>query len=183
MDPVLTSQYPQPHSIISIIDGILSILFVVFGIYEGGKAFLRGYRKSSPKEKTPDPAIPPPAQDWELLCSRARQVVDGLISQLPLDLATEANQVPCLFRERAEEESPGYRTLGTYHNFIPGRKSDHNGPIFLYLKSIEENCIENNKDFEEEISRVYLHELGHHFGWDEVDLVRHGLPSGRPPGE
>ncbi len=127
--------------------------------------------------------IPPSSTDWDDLCSRANRIIGELIAQFPDDIASEAKTVPCLFKERAETESEGYRTLGRYHNFIPGHKSDYKGPIFLYLKTIEEVCAANGEDFETQIKTTYLHELGHHFGWDEVDLARHGLPSGRPPGE
>jgi len=72
--------------------------------------------------------------------------------------------------------------MGVYHNFTPGVKSDHNGPIVLFLKSIEAYCADENLDFEEKVRFTYLHELGHHFGWDEVDLARHSLPSARLDG-
>jgi len=154
---------------------------MLVGVSVGLDVFIRGYRKSLPKEETSDPPTLSPSEDWIVLCARANRVVEEIISHFPPDIATEARQVPCLFKERAEKESPGYRLMGTYHNFIPGQKSEYRGPIFLYLKSIEEWCAERNEDFEAEVRTTYLHELGHHFGWDEVDLIRHGLPSGRPP--
>ena len=144
---------------------------------------MKGYRKSLPKDPALEIPPLPPSDDWSALCDRANCIVEEIVSGLPADIATEARLVPCLFKERADKDaqSPRYRTLGEYHNFIPGRKSDYKGPIFLYLRSIEESCAARNADFDAEVRFVYLHELGHHFGWDEVDLVRHGLPSGRPP--
>ena len=179
MDSVVTSTYHSAHPWLNLILGAAAILAVVSG---GLEAFIRGYRKSLPKEKATLPPPPPDSEDWDVLCSRANRVIEEIIAQLPSDIAIEAREVPYLFKERSEKESKGYRMLGSYHNFIPGHKSDYKGPIFLYLKSIEEVCAENKSDFDAEVRTTYLHELGHHFGWDEVDLVRHGLPSGRPPG-
>ena len=179
MDPVITSPNHSPLPWLAFLSGLIGLLWA----YDGMKAFIKGARKSLPKETTFQLDTESSSENWETLCSRGGLIVESLISQFPADIATEARKVPCLFRERAEKESPGYRLMGTYHNFIPGRKSEHNGPIFIYLRSIEDFCREQNLDFEEEVRKVYLHELGHHFGWDEVDLVRHGLPSGRPPGK
>ena len=178
VDSVITSPYHEHLSWVQLIAGIAMILIGVSG---GWQAFIRGYRRSLPKEKASDPLVLPATEDWVALCDRANRVIEEIISNLPSNIASEARQVPWLFKERAENESPGYRTLGHYHNFIPGHKSDYKGPIFLYLKTIEECCAEGAEDFDVKIRYVYLHELGHHFGWDEVDLVRHGLPSGRPP--
>lgn len=122
-------------------------------------------------------------EDWETLCQRATLKIEETIAALPEVIGKEAKEVPYLFRERAESEAEGYRLLGTYHNFIAGRKSEYKEPIFLYLKSIEDSCAETGDDFEETVNSTYLHELGHHFGWDEFDLAKVGLPTGRMPGE
>ena len=34
---------------------------------------------------------------------------------------------------------------------------------------------DEDADFEDEVRLTYLHELGHHFGWDEGDLEERGL--------
>ena len=184
MDSIITSPLHDNLSLRSWVGFILGVGMIWAGISGGLNALRRGSRKSLPKENvlTPEPAIEQ-TEDWQLLCARADRVVHEILSQLPAEIAPEARLVPCLFKPRADHEFPGYRTLGHYNNFIPGRISDHKGPIFLYLKSIEESCAEKDEDFDEQVKRTYLHELGHHFGWDEIDLARHGLPSGRPPGK
>ena len=65
--------------------------------------------------------------------------------------------------------------MGTYGEFTPGEVSVGNGPIVLYLATIEDFCVEEGEDFETEVRLTYLHELGHHFGWDEGDLEERGL--------
>jgi predicted Zn-dependent protease with MMP-like domain len=164
---------------------IIGFLCVIAAVWGGTQAFLKGYRASPQKEE--EPVTPPPevpiSETWAQLCVRADKVIVGLIYMLPDDIKDEARKVPYLFKERLEKESDGYITLGNYHNFVPGRKSEYMGPIFLFLRSIEDVCAKSGEDFDAKVATTYLHELGHHFGWDEVDLVRHGLPSGRPPGE
>ena len=144
---------------------------------------MEGYRKSLPRDRASEIPPLPTSDDWNSLCNRATRIVAEIIAGLSESIAAEARLVPCLFKERADSDSqsPRYRTLGEYHNFIAGRKSDYNGPIFLYLRAIEDSCAARKADFDAEVKFVFLHELGHHFGWDEVDLVRHGLPSGRRP--
>jgi predicted Zn-dependent protease with MMP-like domain len=179
VDLNLISDFHPSPSWLRIIFGLLVIWAGIFG---GWTAFSRGYRKKLPEEEIEPPLSQTHSEDWESLCTRAGRVIEDIIAQLPPDVAAEAKTVPCLFEERAQNESSGYRTLGRYHNFTPGRKSNYKGPIFLYLKRIQEVSKETKEDFETVVKTTYLHELGHHFGWDEVDLVRHGLPSGRPPG-
>jgi len=140
-----------------------------------------GAAKSFPKqvELPKDPELTP---EWRALCEQANAIIECILEGLPPEIATEARMVPCLFREVAEKKDGNYIRFGEYHNFVPERKSDHLGPIILFLKSIRDWCEEHQQNFETEVRYTYLHELGHHFGWDEVDLARHGLPSGRPPG-
>ena len=180
MNPVVTAAKITPSNWVGFVLGLGAIWAIVTG---GFAAFRRGYRKLSPEVSDSLPEQDPDhAEEWQLLCEQAGRIVNEILAQLPAEMAPEARLVPCLFKPRADHEFAGYRTLGHYVNFIPGRISDHKGPILLYLKSIQESCIEKGEDFEEQVKRTYLHELGHHFGWDEIDLAQHGLPSGRPPG-
>lgn len=173
---------PSHHGVLTWFGFITACAFLLMGIVDGLRAFIKGSRKKLPK---PEEAIAPPhrnSDEWDALCSRARAAIEEVIAEMPGEIRAEALEVPYLLEERAEDKGDGYRTLGTYHNFTPGRKSEFKGPIFLYLKTIEEIAAEKNEDFAAKVKTTYLHELGHHFGWDEVDLVRHGLPSGRAPG-
>lgn len=112
------------------------------------------------------------SEPWEKLKARAQAVVEAAIADLPPDVRGEAQKVPCLFEEFCEEDP---ELLGMYQNFIPGQVGDANGPIILYLETIEDLCEEEGEDFETEVRLTYLHELGHHLGWDEGDLEERGL--------
>ena len=112
------------------------------------------------------------AARWEKLKARAQAVVDRTIAGLPPDVLAEAQKVPVLFHEFCEEDP---EILGTYGYFEPGEVSPANGPIILYLETIEDFCADEGEDFEDEVRLTYLHELGHHLGWDEDDLEARGL--------
>jgi predicted Zn-dependent protease with MMP-like domain len=109
---------------------------------------------------------------WEKLKARAQVVVERTMAELPPDILAEAQKVPVLFQEVCEEDP---EILGTYGYFEPGEVSPANGPIILYLETIEDFCADESEDFEAEVRLTYLHELGHHLGWDEDDLEARGL--------
>jgi predicted Zn-dependent protease with MMP-like domain len=109
---------------------------------------------------------------WNRLLGTAQKVVEKTMAELPPEIAAEARKVPVLFEEECEDDP---EILGRYGHFEPGEISDANGPIILYLYSIEEFCAEEGEDFDEEVRVTYLHELGHHIGLDEGDLEQRGL--------
>jgi predicted Zn-dependent protease with MMP-like domain len=109
---------------------------------------------------------------WDRLERDARRVVEAALRELPRELQAAARAVPCLFQEWNEEEPD---LLGLYADFSPGEMSEANGPIILYLAAIEDYCRDEGADFEDEVRLTFLHELGHHFGWDEGDLEERGL--------
>jgi len=49
------------------------------------------------------------------------------------------------------------------------------GRICLYLLTIADYCRDENIPFADEVRTTYLHELGHHLGWDEDDLEARNL--------
>jgi predicted Zn-dependent protease with MMP-like domain len=109
---------------------------------------------------------------WEKLKALAQDAVERTIAELPSEVLAEARKVPVLF-ERSCLEDPDI--LGTYGHFEPGEVSPANGPIILYLATIDDYCDEEGEDFPAEVRLTYLHELGHHLGWDEDDLEARGL--------
>ena len=109
---------------------------------------------------------------WEMLKARAGSVIEKTIDELPPEIVAEAQKVPVLF-ERENAQDPDL--LGIYCEFAPGEVSDANGPIILYLATIDDYCAGEGEDFSAEVRLTYLHELGHHLGWDEGDLEARGL--------
>lgn len=113
----------------------------------------------------------PPA-DWESLKAEAAAIVEKAIAALPAEVLAEARQVPILFEEVCVGDPD---ILGTYGHFTPDEIGEANGPIILYLLTINDFCADEGGDFGEEVRLTYLHELGHHLGWDEGDLEERGL--------
>jgi len=109
---------------------------------------------------------------WERLEHAARRVVAETLAELPHEIQPAARAVPCLFQEWCEDDP---ELLGIYSDFSPGEVSAANGPIILYLAAIEEFCLDEDAEFEDEVRLTFLHELGHHFGWGEGDLEERGL--------
>jgi predicted Zn-dependent protease with MMP-like domain len=109
---------------------------------------------------------------WESLRVQASAVVEKTLAELPPEVLSEARQVPVLLQERCEDDPD---ILGIYSDFTPNEVGEANGPIILYLATIDDFCAEEGGDFAEEVRLTYLHELGHHFGWDEDDLEARGL--------
>jgi len=109
---------------------------------------------------------------WDRLKTRAERIIGVTQAKLPPEILAEAKKVPCLFLPWCEEDPD---LLGSYADFAPNEVSAANGPIILYLETIDDFCADEGSSFEEEVRTTYLHELGHHFGWDEDDLEARGL--------
>lgn len=112
--------------------------------------------------------------DWDVLFERAEAVVNETIASLPDDVRNEAAQVPCLFRQWARDIY-GRPALGLYTAFQPDRISTEGGLIFLFIGDLQWHCVQAGLNFDDEVRKTYLHELGHHLGWDEDDLRNRGL--------
>jgi predicted Zn-dependent protease with MMP-like domain len=109
---------------------------------------------------------------WQKREARAQRIVEATLAELPREIQAEARGVPCLFQEWNEDDP---ELLGIYSDFAPGSVSEANGPIILYLGALEAYCLDEGLDFEDEVRLTFLHELGHHFGWDDGELEERGL--------
>jgi predicted Zn-dependent protease with MMP-like domain len=109
---------------------------------------------------------------WDQLLAIAEKVVEKTMAALPPEIAAEARRVPVLFEEECHDDPD---ILGHYGHFEPGEISEANGPIILYLEAIDAFCADEGEDFATEVRITYLHELGHHLGFDEGDLEARGL--------
>ena len=120
-----------------------------------------------------------PQYDWENLDRIARATVDACIVELPEEIIGLAKKVPCLFHHwhpNAPHVDPeAIYMLGEYLSYGDAGSPDDSGVIALYIGAIAWYCDDEELDFEEEVKTTYLHELGHHFGWDEDEVEQRGL--------
>ena len=120
-----------------------------------------------------------PEYDWVGLERVAERVVERCIGELPESLHANGKNVPVIFRKWHPDVEQGdldaVELLGEYLSYEEDRVSEQNGPVALYLGAIQLFCEEEGAAFEDEVRLTFLHELGHHFGWDEEDLDRRGL--------
>lgn len=124
--------------------------------------------------------------DLATLRERAVGVVEEAIAALPDDLRAIAEDVAVHFddvpdADIANDPELGPDLLGLYtgsgcpvddgvdaFDLIPPQ-------IMLFLKNLWDESDRNLDTFDDEVRVTYLHELGHHFGWDEDDLDVRGL--------
>lgn len=121
-----------------------------------------------------------PQYDWPELERVANDVVEACLAELPEEIRGEAEKVPCLFRHyhpNAPHIDPeAMYMLGEYIAYgDDSRGVDGSGTIAIYVGAIAWYCEDEELDFEDEIHKTYLHELGHHFGWDEEQVEQRGL--------
>ena len=105
-----------------------------------------------------------PFKDWERTAAAAKRMVDDLISRLPDEVRPEAHRIGYELRKRCQD---GETTLGEYF------KSAH--LIILYLETIRDDCAAEGFDYERQVEKTYLHELGHHLGLGEDEVARLGV--------
>jgi predicted Zn-dependent protease with MMP-like domain len=109
---------------------------------------------------------------WDELCAHAEKAIDRTIESLPAPIRDQARKISTLLdRWPADDDD----MLGQFHGFEPDHVSESLGPIFIFLGPLYLLCEDENLDFAEEVRITYLHELGHHLGFDEEDLDQRGL--------
>lgn len=129
----------------------------------------------APRKDVSHAIQPESLNGWKQLVDCAGDTVQRAIAELPRDVRAEAETVPVLLEERSENEKPGEIILGIYRGFEPNHVSARKGPIVLYLRSIEAYVGGSGPAFEDQVRRTFLHELGHHLGWNEADVRARGL--------
>jgi Zincin-like metallopeptidase len=103
-------------------------------------------------------------ETWEEMAAAAKRTIDALIGRLPEEMRPEALRIGYQLQKRKRDRDG---TLGDY------ARSAHR--ITLYLETIQQDCLEESRDFCTEIERTYLHEFGHHLGLDEAGVEKFGL--------
>ncbi len=118
-------------------------------------------------------ALPPRdksrVRKWKPLFDTARTELEKTIASMPDEIRVEADRVPWTLQKWSDEG-----ILGLFSGYEGDRLSE-GGNIQLFLGDIYLYCAADMDDYRDELRTTYLHELGHHLGWDEDDLELRGL--------
>lgn len=113
----------------------------------------------------------------------AQAEVKAVIDALPAPLREHAIKLPVIFemKPRPGDIRRGIAgdTLGLFSGVALNDSHDMNpeGPteITLFMENIWDFTGHRSTDFRKEVTRTYLHELGHYLGLDEDDLLERDL--------
>jgi predicted Zn-dependent protease with MMP-like domain len=108
------------------------------------------------------------------------EIVEEVLDSLPREFRERIRNVAVLVEDlppdqlSRQSERPRQLLLGLFHGVPMTKKSVFDpqpGPdyVVLYQKNIEAVC-SSEAEVREQIRRTVIHELGHYFGMDEVQL-------------
>ena len=118
--------------------------------------------------------------------SRFGELVEEALSQLPQQFSQYLEEVPIEIRDRLTSTERqrlglpgGGLLLGLYHGRPRTRRSvEESGRlpdvIYLFQDSIE-SVSRSEEELVEQVRITLLHEIGHHFGLNEIDLDELGF--------
>ncbi|MBI4657464.1 MAG: metallopeptidase family protein [Verrucomicrobia bacterium] len=120
--------------------------------------------------------------DWAVLQSIAEEVVAAAIASLPAEFKREAEGLPVTYDPRPDEALRHLDLDGTLGLFVGPSRLDPDGEaevvppqIILFLVNIWQFAEGKERIYRHEVRTTYLHELGHYFGLEEIDLEKNGL--------
>ncbi|MCP2520196.1 metallopeptidase family protein [Candidatus Aminicenantes bacterium AC-335-A11] len=102
------------------------------------------------------------------------ELVEETIKNLPRKFKKYLNNIAIIVEDRPPDTSPHNLVLGIYH----GVPLKHRGAFYgnvppdvivIYKESIERIC-RTEDQIKEKIREVILHEIGHYFGFSEMEL-------------
>jgi predicted Zn-dependent protease with MMP-like domain len=101
------------------------------------------------------------------------QIVQDALDSLPPDLRERMSNVEIVVEE---EPPPGQRLLGLYHGIpLTQRGSNYSGTlpdkITIYRGPLERHYGHDPELLTQQIRRVVLHEVAHHFGISDERLI------------
>jgi len=108
--------------------------------------------------------------EWEQLCLKAEKVIIETINSMDGDLKAEVSKLSICLLKNNQMGTDDKCVFGRYIGFQADRVGN-TGEIHLYPESI----LAETEDLEDEVRITFLHEVGHHLGLDEDQVVARGL--------
>jgi predicted Zn-dependent protease with MMP-like domain len=119
--------------------------------------------------------------DWGKLYALASAEVEKTLMALPKPLRERAKELAVTFERQPNKDlqADGIEmdTLGLFTGaeFVEEGNVPLPPQIILFLENLWEFAEGNEKIFQEETRKTFLHELGHYLGLDEDELTERGL--------
>lgn len=129
--------------------------------------------------KTLSGQLPP----WEDLVVWAEESVQGVLRDMPPEIAERAKQVPVSYEHEVSQEilDDGLDAdlLGLFIGEAYPDQGETTGPmpgqIVLFLVNLWLFADADKEIFIEEVEKTYIHELGHYLGMEEDEIDERGL--------
>ena len=125
----------------------------------------------------PPHATPPSLADMETIAAAAFAEVPEELRQYAAHLVIRVEDFPDEDTEQEMELETPFDLLGLYRGVaIPGKSVSEAQTavdmIFLYRRPILDYWCETGEDLTSLVRHVLIHEIGHHFGFDDDDMER-----------
>ncbi len=124
-----------------------------------------------------DPTMVPSLDDIEVMARRALAEIPDELRRHVHDVVIRVEEFPDRETEHAMGLGSPFDLLGLYRGVSIDRKSVLDAPsdidmIFLYRRPLLDYWCESSEPLEKIIRHVLIHEIGHHFGFSDDDMMR-----------
>ena len=121
--------------------------------------------------------LPPSLADLEELAQRALDTIPGQLKQHLGPVVIRVEEFPDEETEEAMGLESPFDILGLYRGVaLPHKSISDPRPdldmVFLYRRPILDHWCETGEDLARIVRHVLIHEIGHHFGFSDEDMVR-----------
>ncbi len=119
----------------------------------------------------------PSLDDVEVMARRALEDIPGEFRRHVQDVVIRVEEFPDRETERAMGLKSPFDLLGLYRGVSIDRKTVQDAPsdmdmIFLYRRPLLDYWCESSEPLDKIIRHVLIHEIGHHFGFSDEDMMR-----------
>ena len=122
-------------------------------------------------------SAPPGLADMETIARGAYGTIPNEMRRFVGDVVIRVEEFPDEETEREMELESPFDLLGLYRGVSLDRKSITDAPddidmIFIYRRPVLDYWCETGEDLAHIVRHVLIHEIGHHFGFDDTDMDR-----------
>ncbi len=122
-------------------------------------------------------SVPPGLADLEAITHGALATIPDEMRRIVGNVVIRVEEFPDAETEREMDLESPFDILGLYRGVSLDRKSIMDVPedidmIFIYRRPLLDYWCETGEDLTHIVRHVLIHEIGHHFGFDDEDMDR-----------